>query len=123
MGSVRPGCGAGRTVPSGAPNALTAGTENLSGKRHLPWRFVFRRTMSKEQIIAAINKCAQEVGRCPTLAELLELSAVTRRGATQSFGNYTAAVRPCGTEPKGRRLPALSILYQDWAGIVRKLKK
>ena len=79
--------------------------------------------MSKEQIIAAINKCALEVGRCPTLAELLELSAVTRRDFTQSFGNYTAAVRACGMEPKGRRLTALSILFQDWAGIVRKLKK
>jgi hypothetical protein len=79
--------------------------------------------VSKEEIIAAINKCAQEVGRCPTLAELLELSPVSRRDFTKVFGNYTAAVRACGMEPRGRRPTALANLFQDWAAIVRKLKK
>jgi len=87
------------------------------------WLFYCEVNVSREEIIAAINKCAQEVGRCPTLSEQLELSRVNRRDLNKVFGNYTAAVRICGMEPRGRRPTALANLFQDWAGIVRKLKK
>jgi Homing endonuclease associated repeat len=79
--------------------------------------------VSKKEIIAAIKKCAQELGHCPSLGELLKKARVSRRDILKLFGNYAMAVRTCGMEPlKGNPTP-LADLFEDWAAIVRKLKK
>ncbi|HET9838027.1 MAG TPA: hypothetical protein VFR84_07315 [Candidatus Angelobacter sp.] len=79
--------------------------------------------MSKDEIIAAIRKCAKELGRCPSLGEILKHERVSRRQVRRAFGNYAMAVRASGMEPPRGAPVALEALFQDWAGVVRKLKK
>jgi transcriptional regulator GlxA family with amidase domain len=52
--------------------------------------------VQKEEIIAAIRKCAQELGRTPSLGELTERVHVSTRTIRKLFGNYGMAVRACG---------------------------
>jgi hypothetical protein len=78
--------------------------------------------VSKAEIMAAIRKCAKELGHCPSMSELTVRGGVSRREVQKIFGNYGMALRACGMEPaKG---PAkVEDLFADWAGIVRKLGK
>ena len=77
--------------------------------------------MSKQEIIAAIRKCARELGHCPSLGELLKEAQVPRRNVLKIFGSYATAVRACGMEPPRGSPTPLEDLFVDWAGPVRKL--
>jgi hypothetical protein len=79
--------------------------------------------VSKEEIIAAIKKCAEELGRCPSLGELLKQAQLSRRQIRKAFGNYAMAVRASGMEPPRGAPVKLEELFLDWADVVRKLKK
>jgi hypothetical protein len=78
--------------------------------------------VQKEEIIAAIRKCAQELGRTPSLGELTERVHVSTRTIRKLFGNYGIAVRACGMEPPRGAPTPLADLFEDWAGVVRKLE-
>ena len=79
--------------------------------------------MSKKEVIAAIKKCARELGRCPSLGELLKKERVSRKQILKLFGNYAAAVQACGMTPPKGNPTAMEDLFHDWARIVRKLKR
>jgi hypothetical protein len=80
--------------------------------------------MTKEQILSGIKKCAQKLGHAPSYTELQRTIQVTRRAVIKHFGTYTAAVRECGLERRGSGHPvAMDALFQDWAGVARKLGK
>jgi hypothetical protein len=79
--------------------------------------------VQKEEIIAAIRKCAQELGRTPSLGELTERVHVSTRTIRKLFGNYGIAVRACGMEPPRDAPTPLENLFEDWAGVVRKTGK
>jgi hypothetical protein len=79
--------------------------------------------MSKKEIIAAIRRCSREMGHCPTLGELLKKERISRRHIRKFFGNYATAVRTCGMEPPKGNPTALEDLFQDWAVVVRKIKR
>jgi hypothetical protein len=80
--------------------------------------------MTKEQILSGIKKCAEKLGRAPSYTELQRTMRVTRRVVVKHFGSYTEAVRECGLERSGSGHPvAMDALFQDWAGVARKLGK
>ncbi|HEY2168110.1 MAG TPA: hypothetical protein VGJ30_00675 [Candidatus Angelobacter sp.] len=79
--------------------------------------------MKKEEIIAAIRKCAKELGRTPSLGELTERVHISTRTIRKLFGNYGMAVRACGMEPPRGAPTPLEDLFEDWAGVVRKTGK
>jgi hypothetical protein len=79
--------------------------------------------VQKEEIIAAIRKCAKELGRTPSLGELTERVHVSTRTIRKLFGNYGMAVRACGMEPPRGAPTPLEDLFEDWAGVVRKTGK
>ncbi len=79
--------------------------------------------MSKEEIVIAIKKCAAESGRVPSLSEMFKQGRVSRRQVRKAFGNYAMALRASGMEPPRGAAVKLEDLFQDWAGVVRKLKK
>jgi hypothetical protein len=78
--------------------------------------------VSKEEIIAAIRKCAEEMERCPTRREVLKELQISHRQLRKVFGTYSTAVRACGLEPL-RGPTTMEALFLDWAGAVRKLGK
>jgi hypothetical protein len=80
--------------------------------------------MSREEIIAAIQKCAQKLGRAPTRAELKKISGVSLSRVKYLFHGMTQALREAGCEPKGPgHLIRNEELLLDWARLARKLSK
>jgi hypothetical protein len=77
--------------------------------------------VSKEEIMAAIRKCTEEMGHCPSLGELTRKARVSRREVQKFFGNYGMAVRACGMDPAKGSPTKVKDLFADWAGVVRKL--
>jgi hypothetical protein len=86
--------------------------------------FLFGGNVSKEEIMAAIQDCAQKLGRSPSYEELYQHAYVTHRNINKHFGSYGNAVRACGMErPRGGQPVKMEVLFKDWAGVVRKLGK
>ena len=81
--------------------------------------------MTKEEIVAAIRKCAQELGRAPKRNELEKMCGVPPRRIALLFRGMTKAVRAAGLEPAGGPGYAIKTddLMLDWARLARKLKK
>ncbi|HEX4603051.1 MAG TPA: hypothetical protein VH724_03590, partial [Candidatus Angelobacter sp.] len=76
----------------------------------------------REEIIAAIKRCAEKLGRAPSQAEFRRESKISWHQVYRNFRGMRAAVRAAGLEP-GPRGSALDIntLTLDWARVVRKL--
>jgi hypothetical protein len=80
--------------------------------------------VTKEEIIAAIRNCADELGRVPTVAELKDMRRVTLRTVRRFFGRYADALREAGFDPHGAGYKLdLDTLFQDWAGVARRVGK
>jgi hypothetical protein len=80
--------------------------------------------MTREEIIAVIEKTAEELGHVPSLREVLETEKVTRYEIRMEFGGYKAALEACGMERQGPGYEVkLAPLFQDWAGLVRRMGK
>jgi hypothetical protein len=76
----------------------------------------------RDEIIAAIKKCAERLGRAPSQAEFRRASKISWYQVYKHFRGMRQAVRAAGLEP-GPRGGALDVnaLTLDWAGVVRKL--
>jgi hypothetical protein len=78
--------------------------------------------MTKEEIIAVVKKTTEELGRVPTLEQLVEMKKVTRGGVRRKFATYKALLEACGLERHG---PGYAVgreaLFLDWAGLARRL--
>lgn len=79
--------------------------------------------MSKEEAMAAIVKCAKKLGRAPNLVELRKHTGLSKESLARRFGSYREALEACGLERKGLGKVGMGRLFQDWAEIVRRLKK
>ena len=80
--------------------------------------------MTREEILAAIAKTNETLGRVPTIEELTSATNVTRRGIRKNFSGYTEALHACGLERQGSGYRAtVERLFPDWASVVRKLGK
>ena len=80
--------------------------------------------MSREEIVAAIQSCAEEMGRVPTIAELKRLRKIGLKTVKRFFGCYAEALREAGFDPHGAGFKAeMNSLFLDWAGITRRLGK
>src|SRR5215510_7397729 len=80
------------------------------------------RKPSKEEIIAAIKECAAKLGHVPSQEELKRESGISGKIFARRFGNYTRALRASGFEGRGSGfMLGMDELFQEWAGIVRKI--
>ena len=79
--------------------------------------------MTKQEIMAAIFDCKEKLGHVPTRNELVKHADIRRGEIGKQFGSYTQALRECNLERPGNKEVKLDVLFRDWAGIVRKLKK
>lgn len=78
--------------------------------------------MTKEEIIAVVLSCTQEIGHAPSVGELITRTKVSIYGIKKYFGNYKRLLEACGLERGGSGyVVGLESLFPDWAGVVRKL--
>jgi hypothetical protein len=78
--------------------------------------------VTREEIIAVIQKYSKKLRRTAQLTELVKSTKISRLAIRTNFGNYTEALRACGLEGQGYgyRL-SVKDLFLDWAKVVRKL--
>ena len=82
------------------------------------------RKETKEEIIAAIQKCSAEVGHVPTVAEVRRATKLTKFAIRRHFTSFEEALCACGFDPKGPGYVISQMeLFVDWAGLVRKMRK
>ncbi|HEV7675793.1 MAG TPA: hypothetical protein VGQ12_14780 [Candidatus Angelobacter sp.] len=80
--------------------------------------------MSKEEVIAAVLRCATNLGRVPTREELMTHGGVSRRDLSRNFGTLQQALRECKLErSSGNKKVDMENLFHDWARVARSLKK
>lgn len=78
--------------------------------------------MTKEAIVAAIRRAAEQLGRAPSRGELRRTTGVSHYRVLSEFRTLREAVRVAGLEPnpKGERI-STGDLIQDWKRVGRKL--
>jgi hypothetical protein len=79
--------------------------------------------MSKKELIVAIRKLADQLGRTPGREEMAK-HGITRKMVAQHFSGHREAMKACNLRlsPYGRVL-GMDELFADWAGIARELKR
>jgi hypothetical protein len=80
--------------------------------------------MSKAQIIEAIQKCARELGRKPSMDEFREATGLSSRQLMNAFDTWAAALESSGFSPigAGHAIP-MRDLFEDWARVVRQTQR
>ncbi len=80
--------------------------------------------MTKEELLAAVRSCAEKLGRAPTFPEFYKMTRIKRYWFNKFFLGQAHAFREAGLEVSGsgNRIQTLKML-EDWAAVVRQLKK
>ncbi len=80
--------------------------------------------MSKQEVITAIKRCAEKLGRVPTIFDLVTHEGLERPEIRKHFGSYTLALEECRLEiPRwGQKVEAEQV-FRDWMEVARALKK
>jgi len=78
--------------------------------------------MTKEEILAAIRRAAEELGRAPSRGELRRITGVSHYRVLSEFPTLRDAVRAAGLEPnpKGEKISTEDLLA-DWKRVAEKL--
>ncbi len=80
--------------------------------------------MSRDEIIAAIQKCAEELGHVPSMDEAVRMIGISKYMIRRDFGPYVKALAACGLERHGCGYKIdMHKLFLDWAEVTRKLGK
>jgi hypothetical protein len=77
---------------------------------------------SKEKILAAIRRAAEELGRAPSRGELRRITGISHYRVLAEFPTLREAVRAAGLEPnpKGEKISTEDLLA-DWKRVAEKL--
>jgi Homing endonuclease associated repeat len=80
--------------------------------------------MTREDVVAAIVECTEQLGHVPSRNELRKHGHVSREHLRRHFGTYTRALEECNLKRRavGGKLE-MEALFLDWGGVVRALKK
>jgi hypothetical protein len=89
---------------------------------HVPKPTSKKAGKTKEEIIAAIQEAAGQLGRVPNSREFTPLSGISLWQVTGRFGTYGNAVRAAGLElsQQGMKIETAALL-EDWGRVVRKV--
>jgi HNH endonuclease len=85
-----------------------------------------RTSITREEIVAAIHKLREELGRTPKAQELEALNGITRGAVARRFGTHGAALRAAGLErvkSGPERVISNVQLLEDWGELARRLKR
>jgi hypothetical protein len=78
--------------------------------------------MAKEEILAAIRRAAEVLGRAPSRGELRRITGISHYRVLAEFATLREAIRKAGLKPnpKGERI-ATEELLEDWRRVEKKL--
>jgi hypothetical protein len=78
--------------------------------------------MERDEIIAAIRRAAEELGKTPTRGELHRVTGINYYRLQLKFRTFHEAVRAAGLEPhpKGRKITTKDLL-RDWRRVKKKV--
>lgn len=80
--------------------------------------------MNKEEIIAAVKKCAQELGHAPNVTEFRRHTKISKHQVRKHFSTYTRMLFESRVERHGPGyVVSLKALFLDWGRVVRSLKR
>jgi len=78
--------------------------------------------VTKEEILQAIKRVAEELGRAPSLPEVRDKTGISPRQIRRNFLTYSALLKACGLERGGAGYTTpMNALFKDWAELTRKL--
>jgi len=78
--------------------------------------------MNKEEIIAAVKKCAEELGHAPNLSDFRRHTNISVRHVRRFFGSFTRMLLESGVERQGPGcVVSLKSMFEDWGQVVRTL--
>jgi len=80
--------------------------------------------LTKEQMMAAIKECAENLGRVPSQTEAMKMKGLTVPMIRRNFGTYNQFLGVCKMEGRkqGQKYGTEQLLL-EWARVTRKLKK
>jgi Homing endonuclease associated repeat len=82
------------------------------------------KTVSREEIIAAVKECAAKLERTPSEADIRVTMSVKRHWIRKYFITYTQLLSACGLERHGSGVPlTMEAIFLDWARVVRSTEK
>jgi hypothetical protein len=80
--------------------------------------------MTKEEVIAAVQECANKLGHAPSMAEFRKMTPVSKNQIRKNFGTYSKALAASGLERRGAGYRVSEkALFLDWAAIARSVGK
>src|SRR4029077_562309 len=86
--------------------------------------FLLERTVTKEEVIAAVRECAEKIGHAPSMAEFRKMALVSKNQVRRHFGTYSKVLAASGMERRGAGYRVSTReLFLDWAGIASNLGK
>jgi hypothetical protein len=116
----------GGSIPGETTASYQTGlsTEKPKGRPNIFMSKRVSKSMSKEEIMAAMVECSAKLGHVPSYVEMIRTGEVSGRQIMKHFGSYTRALRACNLERSsgGQRVP-LEKLFHDWTRVVREIKK
>jgi hypothetical protein len=82
------------------------------------------KSLSKEEVIAALKQCAKKLGRVPTYPELRKMNRRMVTGIRKRFGTLSLALRTAQLEVGHAGITSsMKDLFNDWAGVARAVKR
>ena len=104
------------------PKARLPKIAEIGNLQHKDVALYKEQAVSKEEILEAIKKMAEELGRAPSLPELRDKTGISPRQVRRNFLSYTGALKACGLERGGAGYTTpMDALFKDWAELTRKL--
>jgi len=80
--------------------------------------------MSRDEVIGVIKQTTEELGRVPSMNELVTTNRLRRYDLRKHFAVYTSALEACGLHRHGQGYElSLATLFTDWSELVRRLGK
>jgi len=80
--------------------------------------------MSRDEVIGVIKQTTEELGRVPSMNELVTTNRLRRYDLRKHFAVYTSALEACGLQRHGQGYElSLATLFTDWSELVRRLGK
>ncbi|HET9282566.1 MAG TPA: hypothetical protein VFR24_11455, partial [Candidatus Angelobacter sp.] len=80
--------------------------------------------MTRQEVITAIKRCAEKLGRVPTIFDLVTHEGLARPEIRKHFGSYKLALEECRLEvPRWGQQVEIEQVFNDWMGVARALKR
>jgi hypothetical protein len=78
--------------------------------------------MTKETVLAGLQKCAKKLGRTPTMREMRRMMKISEHNIRFHYKNLRSALREAGLDARAQGFKVnLVRLLEDWAHVARKL--